>query len=88
VLLRTSGNTGHGIGTPLDAAIEQDVDLYSFLFHELGVKFRSRNQSFLSPPDVQGTVHLQRRAPSCGQVATVFHDHFKCGHSTASLPKF
>ena len=40
VLLRTSGNTGHGAGTPLDAAIEQDVDIYGFLFHELGVMFR------------------------------------------------
>src|SRR6266498_506566 len=40
VLLRTSGNTGHGIGTPLDERIEQDTDIYSFLFHELGVKFQ------------------------------------------------
>jgi len=41
VLLRTSGNTGHGIGTPLDARIELDTDIYSFLFHELGVKFQA-----------------------------------------------
>jgi prolyl oligopeptidase len=40
VLLRTSGNTGHGIGTPLEARIEQDTDIYGFLFHELGVKFQ------------------------------------------------
>ena len=40
VLLRTRGNTGHGPGTPLDIRIQQDVDIYSFLFHELGVKFR------------------------------------------------
>jgi prolyl oligopeptidase len=39
VLLRTSGNTGHGIGTPLDERIEQDTDIYSFFFHELGVTF-------------------------------------------------
>jgi prolyl oligopeptidase len=39
VLLRTSGNTGHGIGTPLDARIAQDVDMYSFLFAQLGVMF-------------------------------------------------
>jgi prolyl oligopeptidase len=37
ILLRTSGDTGHGIGTPLDAEIEEDLDVYSFLFHELGV---------------------------------------------------
>jgi prolyl oligopeptidase len=41
-VLRTSGNTGHGIGRPLDERIEQDTDIYSFLFHELGVKFRSQ----------------------------------------------
>jgi len=40
VLLRTSGNSGHGIGTPLDERIEQDTDIYSFLFHELGVTFQ------------------------------------------------
>jgi prolyl oligopeptidase len=37
VLLRTSGSTGHGIGTPLDAEIDENVDIYSFLFHELGM---------------------------------------------------
>jgi prolyl oligopeptidase len=38
VLLRTSSDTGHGMGTPLDAEIEEDVDIYSFLFHELGMR--------------------------------------------------
>jgi prolyl oligopeptidase len=37
VLLRTSGNTGHGIGTPLDERIEELSDTLAFLFHELGV---------------------------------------------------
>lgn len=37
VLLRTSHSTGHGGGTPLNARIEQDVDVYAFLFHELGM---------------------------------------------------
>jgi prolyl oligopeptidase len=37
VLLRTSGNTGHGIGTPLNERIEQNTDIYTFLFNELGV---------------------------------------------------
>ena len=41
VLLRTSGNTGHGIGTPLDARIAQDVDIYSFLMAKLGVTFKT-----------------------------------------------
>ncbi len=36
VLLRTSDATGHGIGTPLAAEIEEDADIYGFLLHELG----------------------------------------------------
>jgi prolyl oligopeptidase len=35
VLLRTSANSGHGGGTPLDEQIEQEVDVYSFLFDAL-----------------------------------------------------
>jgi prolyl oligopeptidase len=38
VLLRTSDGTGHGIGTPLAAEIEEDADIYGFLLHELGAK--------------------------------------------------
>jgi prolyl oligopeptidase len=37
VLLRTSGNTGHSAGTPLDAQIEQAVDIWDFLFWQLGI---------------------------------------------------
>jgi prolyl oligopeptidase len=36
VLLRTSDATGHGIGTPLAAEIEEDADIYAFLLRELG----------------------------------------------------
>lgn len=38
ILLRTSSNAGHGGDTPLTERIEQTVDVYSFLFNELGVK--------------------------------------------------
>ena len=38
VLLRTSGDTGHGMGTALDARIEENVDIYAFLMSELGMK--------------------------------------------------
>jgi prolyl oligopeptidase len=41
ILLRTSANSGHGIGTSLNERIEEDVDVYSFLFDELGVPFQS-----------------------------------------------
>jgi prolyl oligopeptidase len=37
ILLRTSAETGHGIGTSRSQVIEQEVDVYAFLFHELGV---------------------------------------------------
>jgi prolyl oligopeptidase len=37
VLLRTSGSTGHGGGTPLAEAIAQEVDVWAFLCSELGV---------------------------------------------------
>ncbi len=37
VLLRTSASSGHGIGTALDEAIEQNVDVLAFLFRELGM---------------------------------------------------
>ncbi len=40
VLLRTSGDTGHGIGTPLDEAIRQAADVYAFLFEQLGMEYR------------------------------------------------
>jgi prolyl oligopeptidase len=36
ILLRASGDTGHGMGTPLAAEIEESADIYTFLFHELG----------------------------------------------------
>ena len=41
ILLRTSANTGHGVGTPLDAQIEESADIYTFLFRELGVSYKA-----------------------------------------------
>lgn len=37
VLLRTSDNTGHGMGTPLDETVEQIADVDAFLFEQLGM---------------------------------------------------
>jgi prolyl oligopeptidase len=37
ILLRTSSTTGHGIGSSLDERIEQQADMLSFLFDQLGV---------------------------------------------------
>jgi prolyl oligopeptidase len=39
VLLRTSPNTGHGIGTSLNERIAEDADVYAFLFDQLGVEY-------------------------------------------------
>ncbi len=38
ILLRSSGDTGRGVGTPLDHAVLEAVDVYTFLFHVLGIK--------------------------------------------------
>jgi prolyl oligopeptidase len=46
ILLRTSANSGHGIGSSLRERIEEEVDFFSFLFYELGVPF----QSAATPP--------------------------------------
>lgn len=39
-LLRTSADSGHGLDTSLDEQIAQQADIYAFLFHELGVKYK------------------------------------------------
>jgi prolyl oligopeptidase len=39
ILLRASGG-GHGQATPLSERIEEEVDVYSFLFNEMGVTYR------------------------------------------------
>lgn len=39
ILLRTSSTTGHGIGTALDERIEEQADIFSFLFDQLGVQY-------------------------------------------------
>jgi prolyl oligopeptidase len=38
VLLRTSGTSGHGIGTALSERIAETTDVYSFLFAQWGIK--------------------------------------------------
>jgi len=38
ILLRTSAGSGHGIGTALNERIDQDADVFAFLFEQLGMK--------------------------------------------------
>jgi len=38
IFLRTSSSSGHGFGTALNERIEQDADVFSFLFDQLGMK--------------------------------------------------
>jgi prolyl oligopeptidase len=45
ILLRTSGSTGHGSGTPLNEAISQQVDRLVFLFDSLGMEYQEPDQS-------------------------------------------
>ncbi len=45
ILLRTSGSSGHGIGTALDETLAQETDVWSFLFWQLGVKYSRAHTS-------------------------------------------
>jgi prolyl oligopeptidase len=39
ILLRTSSNAGHGIGTALDEEIAEAADVFCFLFDQLGITY-------------------------------------------------
>ncbi len=39
ILLRTSARSGHGMGTALNERVAEQVDVYSFLFDQLGVEY-------------------------------------------------
>jgi prolyl oligopeptidase len=39
IFLRTSSNAGHGIGTALNERINQQADMYSFIFDQLGMQY-------------------------------------------------
>ncbi len=40
ILLRTSSNAGHGIGTSLNDYVAQQADVYAFVFQQLGLEFK------------------------------------------------
>ncbi|MGH7870460.1 MAG: prolyl oligopeptidase family serine peptidase, partial [Candidatus Dormibacteraceae bacterium] len=40
ILLRTSSNAGHGVGSSMNQRIEQATHMFAFLFHELGVSVK------------------------------------------------
>ncbi|HET7224665.1 MAG TPA: prolyl oligopeptidase family serine peptidase [Candidatus Eisenbacteria bacterium] len=50
ILLRTSSNTGHGIGSPLSARDALSADMYTFLFDQLGVPF---HEPLLAKPSLK-----------------------------------
>ncbi|MBU8899445.1 prolyl oligopeptidase family serine peptidase [Corallococcus sp. M34] len=50
ILLRANAETGHGAGTPLSARVEQQVDVYSFLFNELGMTYLPNASKKLAAP--------------------------------------
>jgi len=50
ILLRASADTGHGMGTPLAAEIDEVTDLLAFLLHEVGASLPSRSDGDHPPP--------------------------------------
>jgi prolyl oligopeptidase len=56
ILLRTSANSGHGIGTSLTERIAQQTDELSFLFDQLGMSTPAQTAS-------SGGAHATRSAP-------------------------
>src|SRR5439155_641259 len=43
VLLRTNSSSGHGIGSALSEQIDEQADVYTFLFDQLGVRYKPSN---------------------------------------------
>jgi prolyl oligopeptidase len=41
VMLRTNANAGHGFSTNLDEATQEEADIYTFLFAQLGMPFHA-----------------------------------------------
>ncbi|MCP3104984.1 prolyl oligopeptidase family serine peptidase [Myxococcus sp. K15C18031901] len=50
IVLRADAETGHGSGTPLSARIEEEVDVYSFVFNQLGMKYLPPAKKVPAPP--------------------------------------
>lgn len=42
IMLQASADTGHGMGTPLAAEIDETTDMLAFLFKELGVTYQAK----------------------------------------------
>jgi prolyl oligopeptidase len=40
VLIRVETMAGHGAGKPISKAIEEEADVWSFVFYNLGMKYR------------------------------------------------
>ncbi|TSC31508.1 prolyl oligopeptidase family protein [Corallococcus sp. Z5C101001] len=53
ILLRANAETGHGMGTPLSARIEEEVDVYSFVFNELGMTYKPNATKKVAAPAPQ-----------------------------------
>lgn len=45
ILLRTNSSAGHGIGTAVDDQIEEESDVLSFLFDQLGINYAPQPSS-------------------------------------------
>jgi len=67
ILLRTTSSAGHGMGTALDEAIDQDADMFAFLFTSWGFS--------TSPPRTRGRSGTLYSAHSL-KVAGPNHYHY------------
>lgn len=45
ILLRTTSNAGHGFGTSLDEAIDEEADIFTFLFDQLGIQYTQKTKN-------------------------------------------
>ena len=74
VLLRTSANTGHGVGTAFSAQIQELTDVYAFLFDQLGLSYslvdRGPWSGALTPSTVTVKAKLAREALSARLVVS------------------
>ncbi len=69
VLLRTSSSTGHGMGTALRERIQQLVDVYAFLFEQLGVDYSVIDRGPWSGAMTPGSALVKAKLVHEGMVA-------------------
>jgi prolyl oligopeptidase len=57
VLIRIDTKAGHGAGRALSKTIDEDADIYSFFFNEIGLKLD--NKKLLEPPSAKDELKIK-----------------------------